>query len=173
MILHFPLLSGVCLSGSLCLGFVSFLAGLHQISWYVWSLGCSRLPIGSLSCMIFIGAEQLLIYCHICSRFPGRPSVCWIFRQSNFFSRGKLLCGVKRGYELWFPFPCVQQKSRETFSLLDQLTFLPQSILECVDCGICCPVALCSEDLLRYLQVLVSCVRWISWVVSGYSVRYT
>lgn len=59
-------------------------------------------------------------------------------------------------YWLLFLFPCVQQNSGEAFNLLGQFLCMSQSPRRSSDCCVCCPVALCTEELLACLQAVVS-----------------
>ena len=75
---------------------------------------------------LFRGAEKLPC-CSGYSRSPGRSSDGWVFRGTvKLLSCMKLFSGVG-GYGLWFLFPHVQQNSRKAFTLLCQLTCMPQS----------------------------------------------
>jgi hypothetical protein len=80
LILPFPIWIDLVFVGmGDCLESASFVFGLLQVSWEVFSLGCSRPCVGPSNWGLFTGTEKLLIYCPGCSRSSGRPLDFWDF----------------------------------------------------------------------------------------------
>jgi hypothetical protein len=124
---------------------------LYQTSYEAFQLG------------VFRGAEKLLICCPGCSRSPGRPSDYRVFRGAVKSLSSVKLSGRRGAMDYGLCF-CVCSRT------IGNLSVSWVSCLAChraprrsLDCGICCQVALCSEEILGYLQAVVYSVERTSW----------
>jgi len=123
---------------------------------------------------VFGGVEKLLICCPGCSRSPGRPSD-WIFREAvKLLSCVKLFSGVcvcvcvcvcvYLSMDCGFCFLVCSQTLRGLSLFCVSFFFVCYRVSgRSADCNIWCPVVLCTEELLGWLQAVVSWVQWLSW----------
>ena len=135
MVLHLPLTFWLSLLFS---GLDDTVCSLHLLSLGCFRspgrpvVGCCRPLVGPSQWELFREAEKLLICCCGRSRSPGRSSEGWVFRGDC-----KLLSYVKMfsrlAFRLCFLFPCMQQSSCDAFSLLGQLSCMPQTPFSSMD----------------------------------------
>lgn len=115
--------------------------GVLAVADLLWDL-----PSG----VVFRGTERLLIYCSDCSRSPGRTLNCWVFREVKLLSCMKMFSRGPR--DSGFCFSVCSSTPGMLLVCWVSCTACHRAPVRSADCGVCCPVALCTEELLGCLQ---------------------